>query len=100
MSQEDAEARAPDCLPASFIEGVGDSVWKTQLAASEELLGWIPEQADEIEAEVVVRYLNKKPGPKREQTFKTVSVILEYGDDKIKEAAGNALIAFAEKTSL
>ncbi|POV94602.1 hypothetical protein PSTT_16768, partial [Puccinia striiformis] len=30
----------------------------------------------------------------------TVSVILEYGDDKIKEAAGNALIAFAEKTSL
>ncbi|KAH9456452.1 hypothetical protein Pst134EA_011688 [Puccinia striiformis f. sp. tritici] len=31
---------------------------------------------------------------------RTVSVILEYGDDKIKEAAGNALIAFAEKTSL
>ncbi|KNE88066.1 hypothetical protein PSTG_18539, partial [Puccinia striiformis f. sp. tritici PST-78] len=30
----------------------------------------------------------------------TVPVILEYGDDKIKEAAGNALIAFAEKTSL
>ncbi|POV97777.1 hypothetical protein PSTT_14859 [Puccinia striiformis] len=101
--EEDAEARAPDCLPASFIEGVGDSVWKTQLAASEELLGWIPEQADEIEAEVVVRYLNKKPGPKEsnfQSACRTVSVILEYGDDKIKEAAGNALIAFAEKTSL
>jgi cytoskeleton-associated protein 5 len=64
MSQEEAEARAPDCLQASFIEGVGNSLWKTRLAALEELLSWIPEHADEIEAEVVVRYLTKKPGPK------------------------------------
>jgi cytoskeleton-associated protein 5 len=64
MSQDEAEARAPDCLPASFIEGVANSLWKTRLAALEELLSWIPEQADEIEAEVIVRYLNKKPGPK------------------------------------
>ncbi|KAH9456173.1 hypothetical protein Pst134EB_012376 [Puccinia striiformis f. sp. tritici] len=89
---EDAEARAPDCLPASFIEGVGDSVWKTQLAASEELLGWIPEQADEIEAEVVVRYLNKKPGPKEsnfqvwQRVFSVISLLAEQ--------------SFAEKTSL
>ncbi|KAH9443469.1 hypothetical protein Pst134EA_032659 [Puccinia striiformis f. sp. tritici] len=96
MSQEchrrTAEARAPDCLPASFIEGVGDSVWKTQLAASEELLGWIPEQADEIEAEVVVRYLNKKPGPKEsnfqvwQRVFSVISLLAEQ--------------SFAEKTSL
>ncbi|KNE90352.1 hypothetical protein PSTG_16223 [Puccinia striiformis f. sp. tritici PST-78] len=126
MSQEDAEAKAPDCLPASFIEGVGNSVWKTRLAALEELLSWIPEQADEIEAEVVVRYLNKKPGPKEsnfqvwQRVFSVISLLAEqcpsfskacmaltiptcfekYGDGKIKEAAGNALIAFAEKTSL
>ncbi|POW03224.1 hypothetical protein PSTT_11290, partial [Puccinia striiformis] len=67
--EEDAEARAPDCLPASFIEGVGDSVWQRVFS----VISLLAEQ---------------------------VSVILEYGDDKIKEAAGNALIAFAEKTSL
>ncbi|EFP78682.1 uncharacterized protein PGTG_04638 [Puccinia graminis f. sp. tritici CRL 75-36-700-3] len=126
MSQDEAEARAPDCLPASFIEGVGNSLWKTRLAALEELLSWIPEQADEIEAEVVVRYLNKKPGPKEsnfqvwQRVFSVINLLAEqcpsftkacmaltipscfekYGDGKIKEAAGNALITFAEKSSL
>ncbi|OAV98650.1 hypothetical protein, variant [Puccinia triticina 1-1 BBBD Race 1] len=126
MSQDDAEARAPDCLPASFIEGVGNSLWKTRLAALEELLSWIPEQADEIEAEVIVRYLNKKPGPKEsnfqvwQRVFSVIHLLAEqcptftkacmaltipscfekYGDAKIKEAAGNALITFAEKSSL
>ncbi|MBW0483744.1 hypothetical protein O181_023459 [Austropuccinia psidii MF-1] len=126
MSQEEAEARAPDCLEASFIEGVGNSLWKTRLAALEELLAWIPEHADEIEAEVIVRYLNKKPGPKEsnfqvwQRVFAVFQLLAEqcpsftkacmalsipscmekYGDAKIKEAAGNALLTFAEKTSL
>ncbi|PLW07076.1 hypothetical protein PCANC_25979 [Puccinia coronata f. sp. avenae] len=126
MSQEEAEARAPDCLQASFIEGVGNSLWKTRLAALEELLSWIPEHADEIEAEVVVRYLTKKPGPKEsnfqvwQRVFSVIHLLAEecpsfskacmaltipscfekYGDSKIKEAAGNVLITFAERSSL
>lgn len=126
MSQEEAEAKAPDCLEASFIDGVGNSLWKTRLAALEELLSWIPEHADEIEAEVVVRYLNKKPGPKEsnfqvwQRVFSVLHLLAEqcptfskacmaltipscfekYGDAKIKETAGNALITFAEKSSL
>lgn len=126
ISQEEAEARAVDCLEASFIEGIGNSLWKTRLAALEDLLSWIPEHAEEVEAEVVVRYLNKKPGPKEsnfqvwQRVFSVFQLLAEqspsftkacmaltipscfekYGDAKIKEAAANALLTYSEKTSL
>lgn len=64
MSQEDAEAKALDCLDPSFIESIGNSLWKTRLAALDEILAWLPEHTDDLDAEIIVRYLNKKPGPK------------------------------------
>ncbi|CAH7684994.1 spindle pole body component alp14 [Phakopsora pachyrhizi] len=126
FSQEDAESRAPDCLEASFIEGVGNSLWKTRLSALDDLLSWIPEHKEDFEAEVAVRYLNKKPGPKESnfQVWQRVFAVLQamcsqcpsfskacmaltipaciekYGDIKIKEASCNTLIAYAEKSSL
>ncbi|KAG0145811.1 hypothetical protein CROQUDRAFT_658187 [Cronartium quercuum f. sp. fusiforme G11] len=126
MSQEDAEARAADSLEPSFIEGVGNSLWKTRLAALEEILAWLPEHSDEVEAELIVRYLNKKPGPKESnfQVWQRVfgvlqflaenspsfskacialsvpSLIEKYGDAKIRESASGALLTYAEKSSL
>ncbi|KAH9818609.1 armadillo-type protein [Melampsora americana] len=126
MSQEDAEARAPDCLDAAFIEGVNNSLWKTRLAALDDMLGWLPDHLDEVEAELLVRYMNKKPGPKESnfQVWQRVCAVLQflaenspsfskacialtvpsliekYGDGKIRESAGGALLTFAEKSSL
>lgn len=64
MSQEDAEGKAPEVFPGTFVDDIGNSVWKTRLAAMDSLLEWLPTNASQVEAEVIVRYLNKKPGPK------------------------------------
>lgn len=39
---------------------LGDANWKTRLAALEEMTGWIEQEIQNIDAEVVVRALAKK----------------------------------------
>lgn len=66
FSQEDAEARAPEMFEGTtFVDDIGNSVWKTRLAAMDWLLEWLGNgKAAEVEPELLVRFLNKKPGPK------------------------------------
>lgn len=122
--QEDAEARAQDIIPAEIRSGLSDAAWKTRLECAENLLQWT--QSNEIESELLVRFLAKTPGwnekiaqvssksyeillktAESNPTFGKASAALaipalseKLGDIKLKKPAGDALIAFAEKTSL
>lgn len=122
---EDAEALAAELIPSNFITDLGDTNWKTRLAALEEMTTWVEGIVEELDAEVVVRALGKKGwGEKNFQVSSKLYGILvilaercpsfgrscaalsiphlleKLGDAKLKKPAGDALGAFAEKTSL
>ena len=122
---EDAEALAMELIPSNFITDLGDSNWKTRLAALEEMTTWVESVVEELDAEVVVRALGKKGwGEKNFQVSAKLYGILvilaercpsfgkscaalsiphlseKLGDAKLKKPAGETLGTFAEKTSL
>ncbi|KAL8281038.1 hypothetical protein RQP46_006717 [Phenoliferia psychrophenolica] len=127
FSQEDAESRAEELLPAAIVAELGDANWKVRLAAIEALHSWLgTDESATVEAEVIVRFLSKKPGWK-ESNFQvsgkmfaafqllaesspsftkaaaaiTIPALSEkLGDMKLKTPAGDALLVFAEKSSL
>ncbi|KAI8334829.1 armadillo-type protein [Chlamydoabsidia padenii] len=127
-SAEDAEARVNDYIPTQIWEEIGQSQWKARLAAMESLHTHFESSMDpsEIEAEIVIRCLSKKPGWK-EMNFQVMTklygvmqllattcpsftrscaaigipgMVEKLGDIKLKKPAGECLVAFAEKTSL
>lgn len=57
---DDAEALAADLIPPSIAKDFVDSNWKTRLAALEEMTTWVESSAQDLDAEVVVRFLAKK----------------------------------------
>lgn len=57
---DDAEALAADLIPPSIAKDFADANWKTRLAALEEMTTWVESSAQDLDAEVVVRFLAKK----------------------------------------
>ncbi|CAO3629819.1 unnamed protein product [Cunninghamella blakesleeana] len=128
FSTEDAEARATDFIPQQVWDDIGQSQWKVRLAAMEALYSHLESalEPDDIEAEIVIRCLSKKPGWK-EMNFQVMTklysvmqllaticpsftrscaaigipgLVEKLGDIKLKKPAGECLEIFAEKTSL
>jgi cytoskeleton-associated protein 5 len=147
-SQEDAEAQAASILPPEILEDLANSQWKPRLAAIESLHDWLGGEGSGSDAEIVTRYLSKKPGwkesnfqvcdrnlcrPSRDWLTIEATYIKVYGkmiaifqlfadqspsfskacaaitipplsdklgDIKLKKPAGDALLLYAEKTSL
>ncbi|GAA5893605.1 hypothetical protein JCM5296_002476 [Sporobolomyces johnsonii] len=129
FSQEAAESAVENdgAIPAEIVALLADSNWKQRLEGIEKLSEWVKVEGRGTEAEVVVRWLvGKKPGPK-ESNFQVagkmfalfqqladdsptwtkacaaVAVPLccdKLGDIKLKKPAGDAMGAFAEKSSL
>ncbi|KAG2157068.1 armadillo-type protein [Suillus clintonianus] len=122
---EDAEGLAAELIPATIIEGLGDANWKARLAACEEMQTWIEGVVEDVDAEVVVRAIAKKGWSEKNfqvsaKLYGVLTVLAErcpsfgrscvalstshlsekLGDMKLKKPAGDALTAFAEKTSL
>ncbi len=123
---EDAEGRIAELIPDSIQTDFGDANWKTRLAALEELTTWLEDGVvDDIDSELVVRFLMKKGAAEknfqvsaklygvfqllaeRSSTFGRPSAALtighmveKLGDMKLKKPAGEALMMFVEKTSL
>ncbi|KAK0210718.1 microtubule associated protein [Desarmillaria ectypa] len=122
---EDAEALAADAIPSSILADLADANWKTRLAALDEMSTWIDGVINDLDAEVLVRALAKKGWS--EKNFQVSSKIYgvcttlsercpsfgrscvalcvphmseKLGDMKLKKPAGDALISFAESTSL
>ncbi|SGZ22076.1 BQ5605_C022g09426 [Microbotryum silenes-dioicae] len=128
MSQEDAEAQVEaGAIPANLVAQISDANWKTRLEGITALHDWLSGgEIETVESELVVRYLGKKPGWKesnfqvstkmfgilhllaeRSPSFGKSSAALsvpglsdKLGDIKLKKPAGDALTAFAEKSSL
>lgn len=126
-SPEDAADKALEAIPGDFHTKLADAAWKTRLEASEEMIKWVEEGGGAaIDSEVLFRFLCKTPGwgeknfqvsaklyhvitlmAERSSTFGKPSAALvigpltdKLGDMKLKKPAGEALAAFAEKTSL
>ena len=57
---EEAESMAMDLIPTQMLTDLGDSNWKTRLAALEEMTLWVEEQIQTADAEVIIRALAKK----------------------------------------
>ena len=57
---EDAEALAIELIPSNIVTDLGNSNWKTRLAALEEMTTWLEEIIQEVDSEVVVRFLGKR----------------------------------------
>ncbi|CAG8507139.1 14043_t:CDS:10, partial [Dentiscutata heterogama] len=131
FSNEETESRFAELVPEEQTTEMGDKNWKLRLAAIENLYNTLNEMdPSNIEAELVVRFLAKKPGWK-ESNFQVLSKafnIMELIASKApsfgkpaaalaipgnlryywknwvtlnsKKSAGETLTAFAEKTSL
>lgn len=57
---EDAEALAADLIPSNIATDLGDANWKLRLAATEEMTSWLEGVAEDVDSEVVVRFIAKK----------------------------------------
>ncbi|KAG8914017.1 Microtubule-associated protein, microtubule dynamics during spindle orientation [Tulasnella sp. 408] len=127
FSSEDALQMAEELVPPQLASDLGDGNWKTRLAGMEEFITWLEGgNAETAECEVLFRFLSKKPGwneknfqvsakvyaalailAEKSPTFSKSCVAIstghlaeKLGDMKLKKPAGDALLLFAEKTSL
>ena len=77
FTQEDAEMQADSIIPAPIRTGLSDSNWKERLAAMESMHSWLSGgEIDNVESELVVRYLSKKPGWKESNFQASLFVLL------------------------
>lgn len=75
-TSEDAEALAAELIPAKYATDLADKNWKVRLAALEEMATWVEGSADELDCEVVVRFLAKKCW--NDKIFQVCSIFLVY----------------------
>ena len=57
---EDADALAADLIPSNLSADLGNANWKTRLAAVEEMTTWLEGVVEQVDSEVVVRFIAKK----------------------------------------
>ena len=57
---EDADALAADLIPSNISTDLGNTNWKTRLAAVEEMTTWLEGVVEQVDSEVVVRFIAKK----------------------------------------
>lgn len=128
-TQEAADAQVEEgALPGAILAQIADSNWKARLEGMTALHDWITSSSEgrAVDAELVVRALLKKPGPKESnfqvaaKTFAIFQSLAELreafdraaaalsipwlsdklGDIKLKKPASDALTAYAERSSL
>ena len=75
FTPEDADLRIAELIPEDLANELSDGAWKVRLAALEEAFPqWLESSLDTVDAELIFRFLGKKPGW-NEKNFQ-VSVIL------------------------
>lgn len=47
-------------IPENFAAGLSDANWKIRLATLEEMHGWVEGSVDDMDSEMMVRFLGKK----------------------------------------
>ncbi|KAI9292125.1 ARM repeat-containing protein [Neoconidiobolus thromboides FSU 785] len=127
FTAEDVDGLISEHLSRNILEGIQNSAWKVRLEATEAFLDYVNATPDsELEPELLIRQLQKKPGFK-EANFQVMTkmfnifqalcvnhsnftagcaaltmpiLVDKLGDIKLKKAAGDCLEAYAERTSL
>ena len=120
---EEAEARALELMPERIQAQLASSQWKERLEGAQALGPWL--ETEQPDAELVARFLTKRPGWK-ESNFQVMGEVIKHlqsmtmlpsfdrpaialtvqplseklGDMKLKGAAGETLCQYAEVTSL
>lgn len=60
---EDAAARAAELVPANFHTALADGAWKVRLEAADEMVAWVNDEgAEQVDSEIMMRFLCKTPG--------------------------------------
>jgi len=120
-------AKASDDVPADIQEGFKSGAWKERLEAAEKMTAWIESgEGLTLDSEVLFRFLGTSPGWGEKnfqvstKTYNVMALLAQksptfgkssaaqaigpltdkLGDLKLKKPASEALIVFAEKTSL
>jgi cytoskeleton-associated protein 5 len=57
---DDADVLATDLIPSNISADLGNANWKTRLAAVEEMTTWLEGVVEQVDSEVVVRFIAKK----------------------------------------
>ena len=57
---EDADALAAELIPSNISADLGNTNWKARLAAVEEMTAWLEGVVEQVDSEVVVRFIAKK----------------------------------------
>ena len=79
FTQEDAELQADSVIPAPIRTGLFDSNWKERLAAMESMHSWLSGgEIENVESELIVRYLSKKPGWKESNFQVSLSLLCRF----------------------
>ncbi|KAJ2764093.1 hypothetical protein IWQ56_004614, partial [Coemansia nantahalensis] len=128
--EDDLDAVIAEALPAPMLAAAGSAQWKERVEAMDQLLAFLQDEAARgagVHAELVVRALARRPGW-RESNFQVTgrafqiiawmaaagaveftagaaalcvgALVDKLGDIKLKTAAGDALVAIAERFSL
>lgn len=126
LSQEEVDEKAEVLFPAEMLNGLADSNWKLRLAAVEQFIQIVGTMdAAEVQSQVLLRVINKKPGVKdtnfqvaklRIEAVKSIAenfpvsstaascvisdVTEKLADAKTGTAAAEALTALSEATKL
>nr|KAJ3421325.1 Microtubule-associated protein, microtubule dynamics during spindle orientation [Polyrhizophydium stewartii] len=124
FSDESAEEAVVGWLGESLAADIGNSNWKTRLAAIQSISEKIGDQEPPVASEAIVRYLSKKPGWK-ESNFQVMTGVInifrnltklrsfskgpasllipgcveKLGDMKVKKVSGECLSGCAETIS-
>lgn len=63
FTPEDADGRIAELIPENFSNELGDGAWKIRLATLDESFPqWLEDSLDTVDAELIFRFLGKKPG--------------------------------------
>lgn len=126
LSQEEVDEKAESLFPAEMLNGLADSNWKLRLAAVEQFIQIVGTMdAAEVQSQVLLRVINKKPGVKdtnfqvaklRIEAVKSIAenfpvsstaascvisdITEKLADAKTGSAAAEALTALSEATKL
>lgn len=126
FSQEEVDEKAETLFPTEMLNGLADSNWKLRLAAVEQFIQIVGTMdAAEVQTQVLLRVINKKPGVKdtnfqvaklRIEAVKSIAenfpvsstaancvisdITEKLADAKTGSAAAEALTALSEATKL
>ncbi len=77
---DDADNLAAELIPTNIAIDFGDANWKVRLAALEEMTSWVEQDVEELDAEVLVRFIAKKGWAEKNFQARDMVISIDCGD--------------------